>query len=107
MRHGTIPIRPDAACVGAQPVQRVPPSLQGDPAQLDALLSTLQQQVDHALGSEQPLDTWLRALHVGNGEAHLQLAPGLACRGLTIASLAFDLLRSRLPDTDIYVGESP
>ncbi len=45
----------------------------------------------------------VRALHVQDGEVELQLAVRADCGGAALADSAFQMLRSLLPDTDIYV----
>ena len=38
------------------------------------------------------------------GQAHLALAPNLACHAGIVAERAFDAMRQVLPDTDLYIG---
>lgn len=49
----------------------------------------------------------VRALHVQDGEVELQLALRADCGGAALADEAFQMLRSLLPDTDIYVRTGP
>jgi hypothetical protein len=102
-----IPILADAGCAGRVRPRYAEPALEGDPVRIGSLVQALQERVSRELGHELPVRAWLRGLSLGEGEVRLQLAPDLACHGLAIASLAFDLLRARLADTDIFVGEAP
>lgn len=106
MSHTVIPIHAEESCAGRPPLHVIEPVLQGDAAQLQRVLAELKPQVDSVFDADIPVGGWLRALHLGNGEAEMQLAPNLACMGFSVASLAFDTMRRLLPDTDIYVGEA-
>lgn len=79
------------------------PCLTGAPEQLSRVLQDLSPRVEATFGQPVPSGVWLSGLHLGEGEAQLVLADGLACRGVLLAEIAFDRLRHLLPDTDIYV----
>lgn len=102
--HTVIPIVDENACQGVPRMTVVEPVLEGPPEQLQGIVQVLKQRVDAEFGAEVPPGAWLRALQVMPGEAVMTIAPDLACRGHTIALLAFDVMRHQLPDTDIYVG---
>lgn len=99
MPHRVIPILPAAP---ALPVGTgVEPRLRGRPDQLGRLLASLERLVGSTLGPALPRSAWLQELDVGDGEAVLSLAPAL--RRASFAQAAFELLKSELSDTDIYV----
>ena len=104
--HTVIRIHSEESCAGRPTLQVVEPELQGDAAQLQRVLAALKPQVDRAFETDTPMGGWLRAFRIGEGDAEMQLAPNLACMGLSVATMAFDTMRRLLPDTDIYVGEA-
>ncbi len=107
MTHPIIPIHVEGACNGSPALRIVEPSLDGPQQQLQSIVSTLKPLVDAEFGNELPAGAWLRGLHLSEGEATLTIAPDLACRGHAVATLAFDVMRRLLPNTDIYVGAAP
>jgi len=100
MLNRIIPIRPAPPVWAAAPQE---PRLHGRPDQLGRLLAGLDQLVQHEFGSPLPRSVWLRELHLDGGEAVLSLAPALRRQGTGFAQAAFELLKSELSDTDIYV----
>ncbi len=104
--HAVIPILDENACAGRQPLRIQLPRLSGPTAQLQALIDALTHEVTRPgapLQPHEPLGGWLRELRCEPGLAEVQLAAELGCRGEMMAALIFDVLRARLPDTDIYV----
>jgi hypothetical protein len=104
--HPIIPILDEQACAGRRPLRAQPPRLVGDAALLRQLIPVVQQAVQLPAGpikADEPIDAWLRELRLEPGEAELLLAAELGCRGTLAAQLVFDVLRLRLPDTDIFV----
>jgi hypothetical protein len=79
------------------------PRLSGDPERIGQLLARLGPQVEAVFGRPVSPGAWLASLSLARGEAHLQLAPHLACHAGTVAELAFDAMRQVLPDTDLYI----
>lgn len=100
MLHRVIPILPAAPALTA--AQGVEPQLRGRPDQLSRLLTSLERLVGSTFGPALPRSAWLQELNVGDGEAVLALAPAL--RRASFAQAAFELLKSELSDTDIYVS---
>lgn len=103
MSH-VIPIQVEGGCHARQPFRVIDPRLEGPPACVQDIVQALKPLVDAEFGAELPAGAWLRVLKVDNDEALLTIAPGLACHGEVVATLAFDVMRRLLPDTDIYVG---
>jgi hypothetical protein len=102
-----IPIVDEAACQVRQAMLVMEPRFEGPAERVDALVKALVPLVGAELGPEWPTGAWLRALTLNDDEAVLTIAPGLACHGHIVATLAFDLMRRQLPDTDIYVAAAP
>lgn len=100
MQNRIIPIR---VAPPALPVAASEPRLRGRPDQLDRVLSGLEQLAQAEFGARLPRSAWLRELALDEGEALLSLAPALRRQGGGFAQAAFDLLKSELSDTDIYV----
>lgn len=76
------------------------PDLHGPQDQVDRVMGAL----GNALASDgQDGRQLVRALRLDDGEAELTLAVQARCGGLELADIAFQTLRSLLPDTDIYV----
>lgn len=92
-----------ADCSAAMPVPGQP-HLLGPADRLQALLASLKPAIDAEFGVAVEPGAWLRSLRLDDDEAEVTLAPGLACRAVGVASVAFDTLRRLLPDTDIYIG---
>jgi hypothetical protein len=92
-----------ADCSAAMPVVGEP-QLLGPADRLQALLARMQPAIDTELGATVEPGAWLRCLRLDDDEAEVTLAPGLACRAVGVASVAFDTLRRLLPDTDIYIS---
>lgn len=100
MLNRIIPIRlapPPLAATAGEPL------LHGQPEQLDRLLDGLERLARAEFGSTLPRNAWLRGLALDDGEAVLSLAPALRRQGAGFAQAAFDLLKTELCDTDIYV----
>jgi hypothetical protein len=100
MLNRVIPIRlapPALAATGMEP------SLRGRPEQLGRLLAGLERLARAEFGNTLPRSAWLRGLNLDDGEAVLSLAPALRRQGAGFAQAAFDLLKTELCDTDIYV----
>jgi hypothetical protein len=87
-------------------LRSMPPLFSGDPSRVQRVVSALQVALGEQAGLHEPLEAWLRELHLSDDEAELSLAPGLPCCGMSLAQAAFDTLRGLLPDTDIYVRTS-
>jgi hypothetical protein len=100
MLNRVIPIRPAPLPLAASAIE---PQLRGRPDQLGRLLDRLETLAQAEFGSRLPRSAWLRELAVDEGEALLSLAPALRRQGAGFAQAAFDLLKSELSDTDIYV----
>lgn len=100
MLHRVIPIRPAAPAL-AETGQE--PSLCGRAEQLQHLLAGLERLARAEFGSTLPRNAWLRGLKLDGGEAVLSLAPALRRQGAGFAQAAFELLKTELHDTDIYV----
>ena len=79
------------------------PQLRGRPDQLGRVLAGLERLARAEFGSTLPRSAWLRGLDLDDGEAVLSLAPALRRQGAGFAQAAFDLLKTELCDTDIYV----
>ena len=79
------------------------PRLSGDAARIEPLLARLAPQMEQVFGQPVDAGVWLASLSVSPGQAHLTLAPGLACRAGLVAELAFEAMRELLPDTDLYI----
>ena len=106
MHDRIIPIRDETAWAIGRALPVLEPQLAGDGADLQALVAAVATDLS---GPGGPLDgvaetgAWLRALRVGAGEAEMRLAAELGPLGDVVAARAFDVLRQRLPDTDVYV----
>jgi hypothetical protein len=98
MLHRVIPIRPAPPPLQAAMQE---PHLSGRPDQVNRLLGRLERLAGASLGSGLPRSAWLRGLDLADGEAVLSLAPALRRAGFV--QDAFELLKSELSDTDIYV----
>ena len=104
--HPVIPILDEQACVGRRPLREKPPQLLGQTDALQDLIEAIQavlQSPDGPIEAHVPVGAWLRSLRLEPGELNLELAAELGCRGEMAAQLAFDVLRRRLHDTDIFV----
>lgn len=110
MHDRIIPIRDESAWAIGQALPVVEPQLAGDGADLQPLVDAVAADLT---GTGGPLDgvvqtgAWLRALRVRAGEAELRLAAELGPLGDVVAARAFDVLRRRLPDTDVFVVVEP
>jgi hypothetical protein len=102
--HPVIPIHDESPCRAPLSWRVVEPLLEGPPERVHTIVQTLVPLVDAEFGHTLPAGAWLRGLKVADDEAVLTIAPDLACHGHAVASLAFDVMRRLLPDTDIYVG---
>ncbi len=98
-----IPIHAEGGCSGRATLVERPPVLEGDADALQRVIAALQPPVQAELGAPHPVGAWLRSLRITPDEATLRLAGELGCRGMAVATLAFDTLRLMLHDTDIYV----
>jgi hypothetical protein len=79
----------------------IAPQLSGPRDEVDRLMRALGSALGFRLDADQPIP--VAALRVEPGEVELTLAVAPHCGGASLASQAFDTLRSLLPDTDIYV----
>jgi hypothetical protein len=102
-----IPIHDESPCKTAPSWRVVEPHLEGPPERVHGIVQALVPLVDAEFGHTLPPGAWLRGLKVADDEAVMTIAPDLACHGHAVASLAFDVMRRLLPDTDIYVGAAP
>lgn len=100
MLNRIIPIRPAPPALAATAQE---PSLRGRPDQLQQLLAGLEQLARAEFGGPLPRSAWLRGLDVSDSEAVLSLTPALRRQGAGFAQAAFELLKTELSDTDIYV----
>jgi hypothetical protein len=106
MHDRIIPIHDETAWATGRALPVREPLLAGDGADLQALVEAVAADLT---GPGGPLDgvaetgAWLRALRVRAGEAEMRLAAELGPLGDVVAARAFDVLRRRLPDTDVYV----
>ncbi len=80
------------------------PQLLGPADRLRAVLARLKPAIDAEVGAAVEPGAWLRSLRIDDDVVEVALAPGLACRAVGVASVAFETLRRLLPDTDIYIG---
>ncbi len=101
MRYRTIPIVEARFFVPAPPL--VEPRLSGSPERLDALVERLEAMARSDFGVQVPRGAWLHELRLEEGEALLRVAPIPGVCTPDFAQAAFDLLRTLLHDTDIYV----
>ena len=101
MPHRTIPIIPVPREMSLQE-----PTLVGQRDQLETLLAGLDLLAREELGPAVPRGAWLRSLRIQADTAELDVAPRLGGCGPAFMQAAFELLRSRLCDTDIYVGRA-
>lgn len=101
MAHRTIPIVPvpREMCV-------LEPTLVGQRDQLESLLASLDLLAREEFGPAIPRGAWLRSLRIQADIAELDVAPRLGGCGPAFMQAAFELLRSRLCDTDIFVGRA-
>lgn len=104
--HKVIPIHDEHAAAAFDALRVVAPRLDGDDR---ALLSLIAAVADEVAGTGGPLEglretgAWLRAFRLRHGEAEMHLAAELGPYGDAVAARAFDVLRRRLPDTDVFV----
>jgi hypothetical protein len=98
MLHRAIPILPAPPALAAAGVE---PLLRGRPDQLNRVLAGLEGLAGRTFGPALPRSAWLEELDVSDGEAVLSLTPAL--RHAHFAQAAFELLKSELSDTDIYI----
>lgn len=99
MPHRIIPIQ-----VAGAPMVSVDPRLQGPADAIERVLGGLESVVDPKAGDSIVALRWIRALRLDDGEADLTLTvPPTSPRGRWLAEQSFGVLRSLLPDTDIYV----
>lgn len=105
--HTVIPIHDESPCRTPPSWRVVEPHLEGPSERVHTIVQTLAPLVDAEFGHTLPAGAWLRGLKVADDEAVMTIAPDLACHGHAVASLAFDVMRRLLPDTDIYVGAAP
>lgn len=103
MAHRTIPIAQEAPA----PAPVLEPELQGPAPLLPALLGELDELAGAAFGAGVVRGAWLRTLHLRPGEAELRVAPRLGGCATDFLQAVFELLRARLPDTDIYITVAP
>lgn len=97
--------RPQRACAHrASAADAPPPRLSGDMVRIERLLARLAPQMEEVFGHPVSPGVWLDSLSLSPGQAHLALAPNLACHATVVAELAFDAMRQLLPDTDLYIG---
>lgn len=95
---------PARGCAHApDPADARVPRLSGDAARIEPLLARLAPRMEQVFGYPVDAGVWLASLSVSPGQAHLALAPGLACRAGLVAELAFEAMRELLPDTDLYI----
>lgn len=105
--YPVIPIRDESPCKTLPSWRVVEPYLDGPPDRVQVIVQALVPLVDAEFGHSLPAGAWLRGLKVADDEVVMTIAPDLACRGHAVASLAFDVMRRLLPDTDIYIGAAP
>lgn len=82
------------------------PRLAGQRDQLQQVMQELDRHVVDPDTGRGIVDLqWVKALHIGNGEAELTLGFAPKCGpGKELADAAFQTLRRLLPDTDIFVS---
>jgi hypothetical protein len=102
-----IPIHDESPCKAVAPRLIVEPHLEGPSDRVQGIVQALQPLIDAEFGQTLPTGAWLHGLKLADDEAVMTIAPDLACHGHAVASLAFDVMRRLLPDTDIYVGAAP
>ncbi|MBL8328855.1 MAG: hypothetical protein JNJ71_08380 [Rubrivivax sp.] len=102
-----IPILDAQACNRRAGLRVQPPKLQGDEDELATLIAEIAREIRLPYGpldADLPVEAWLRSLSVDAGDvAELVMAAELGCQGEVAAQIAFDVMRLRLPDTDIFV----
>lgn len=81
------------------------PRLHGKPALLAQVMEALNRQVVEPGAGLGIVDLhWVQSLHISDDEAELTLAFTATCGpGKALSEAAFQVLRERLPDTDVYV----
>ncbi len=111
VKHTVIPILDEQACAGraSLPVRQLRLETR-DEAGLWRMLRALEAELcapGAPLAGESDIAAWLRVCRMVPGEIELVLASELGCRGEVVAALAFDVLRQRVFDTDVYVRLEP
>lgn len=101
-----IPIQPASAVASRDVATAAAPRLDGDARALVPLVEAVAGEISAPGG---PLEgghevgAWLRAFRLRDGEAEMHVAGDLGACGAIVAACAFDVLRRRLRDTDIFV----
>jgi len=91
-------------CQFSLPVGDAGPEFEGPDAEVQRLMAALLPCLssDGVAGARR-----VRSLHVRPGEVELTLNIGPKCQGAAMADDAFQVLKTLLPETDIYVLPAP
>jgi hypothetical protein len=105
-----IPIQPEGTCARHEPLRIRVPRYDGDRDQLMPLVEAVAGEIagpGGPLEGQCEIGAWLRGLRLADGEVELRLAAELGSCGEVVAAVAFDVLRRRLHDTDVFVYVDP
>jgi hypothetical protein len=94
-----IPIRPIATAVPSAAA----PRLSGPPQKVARVIARLAPRMEQLFARSVATGEWLDSLDLVEGEAVLRLNRGLSVCQPTALQVAFETLRTLLPDTDIYI----
>ena len=94
-----IPIRPIATAVPSAAA----PRLSGPPQTVARVIARLAPRMEELFARSVATAEWLDSLDLVEGEAVLRLNRGLSVCQPTALQVAFETLRTLLPDTDIYI----
>jgi hypothetical protein len=84
-------------------VRTTAPRLSGPPQTVARVIERLAPRIDQMFARSVATGEWLDSLDVSEGEAVLRLNQSLSVCRPTALQVAFETLRTLLPDTDIYV----
>ena len=94
-----IPIRP----VATDAPRTAAPQLSGPPETIARVIARLAPRMEQLFARSVTAEEWLDSLDVGEDEAVLRLNQSVSVCRPTALQVAFETLRTLLPDTDIYV----
>jgi hypothetical protein len=67
------------------------------------VIARLEPRIEQLFARPVATGEWLQSLDLGDGQAVLRLTPSLSVSEPSALQVAFETLRTLLPDTDIYV----